>query len=413
MKRIVYILLYALMTGMLFGVIYIGVIGVLQSFPVGANMLCAKPLWKNVMLSQEKTIKEYSQKSIDSVQERLAYEKQIAKEIDVWIEQMTLEQKLAQMMILTNENDITAANLQRYQPGGVIFFEVDFKGKTIETVKNRVDTLQSYMKLPLLVGVDEEGGDVSRLKTLAEKDVPDFLGARELYAKGLAAVQEDTKEKMQYLKATGMNVNFAPVVDVVDNRSSYMYSRSASGDEQEVSEYAKTVLEVMQQEQVIGCMKHFPGYGNNVNTHNGLAKDNRSLQEYEEKDLVPFYTGIEAGVDMIMVSHIILEKVDAKKPASLSAKVHKLLRQDMGYQGVIVADDLNMQAILKDMTIAQATGEAFLAGNDMVFSADFAASMQGAKAAVEMGTLTEEQIEESLRRVLRLKIANGLLEIKQ
>ncbi len=413
MKRIGYILLSALMIFLLIGVIYIGVMGVLRGYPVGVNSIVANPTWKKVTLIQEKSVETIASKTLAVVQEQLKYEEQMAEQIDAWMAEMTLEQKLAQMMILTNENDITASNLMKYQPGGIIFFEVDFKGKTIEMVKTRVETLQSYMKIPLFVGVDEEGGEVSRLKTLAEKDMPDFLGARELYVKGLEAVQEDTKTKMQYLKATGVNMNFAPVADVVDAKNSYMYNRSASGSAKEVSEYVETVLEVMEQEEIIGCMKHFPGYGNNVNTHDGLAKDNRSLEEYVDRDLLPFQAGIEAGVDMIMVSHIIMTKVDADNPASLSQKVHDLLRKDMGFQGVIIADDLNMQAILKSRTIAEATADAFLAGNDMVFSANFAASMNGAKTAVEKGELTEAQIDDSVRRVLRMKIENDLLEIKK
>ena len=412
MKRIGKVLLLIAILIAYIGVVWLGVLLVIRDTERGALLTMERVGLVQVAAQQKQLFDQVVNDTLQWCEEEMAREHVIDDYIDNQLNIMTLEQKLAQMMILTNENDIHASNLQTYQPAGIIFFQVDFSGKTMDTVKNRVNTLQSYVRVPLFVGVDEEGGDVSRLKTLAEWNVPTFESARMLTEKGESAIVEDTRIKMQYFRSMGLNLNFAPVADVVDDRTSYMYNRSASGDAKIVSDYVRTVLQTMEEEQVMSCVKHFPGYGNNVNTHDGLAHDNRSLAEYKEKDFLPFLTGIESGVDMVMVSHIIMEDVDKEHPASLSQKVHDILRCDMNFQGVIIADDLNMQAILKNMTIQDATAKAFEAGNDMIFSADFAASMRGALNAVQQGSLSKEQVDASVERVLRMKIENGLIDIE-
>lgn len=409
MKRIGKSLLIILMLFMYIGIIYFGVVAVIWDTQRGMLLHDFHAMNDADKLRFAESIKQSIGEVSVWIEEEVANERKLLAYVDEQLSNMTIEQKLAQMMILTNENDITAENLRQYQPGGIIFFKVDFSGKTREEVRNRVENLQSYMEIPLLVGMDEEGGAVSRLDAL--KEAVSFAGARELYQKGKDAIREDTGLKMELLKDMGINLNFAPVADVVEQKSSYMYSRSASGDADEVAEYVKTVLTVMQEHQVMECMKHFPGYGENINTHNNLAKDSRKPEEYEEKDFIPFRAGIKEGVDMIMVSHIIMESVDSRNPASLSKKVHEILRKDLEFQGIVIADDLNMQAILNTWTIKDATVKAFLAGNDMIFSADFAASMKGATNAVTQGELPIEQVDDSVRRILRMKIKNGIKEM--
>lgn len=327
-----------------------------------------------------------------------------------WIEGMTTEQKLAQCMILTNEKDINAWNLQTYQPGGVIFFGVDFKGKTVEQVAARVKGLQQCMQVPLFVGVDEEGGQISRVKGLLDEGLPRFDSARELYAKGTKAVIEDVEKKTALLERMGINLNFDPVADVVNDPVAYMYDRSASGDAEEAADYVKTVISVMKDQKIGSCLKHFPGYGNNANTHATFANDKKSLVTYRKQDFVPYRAGVAAGAEMIMVSHITMECVDRENLASLSGPVHTLLREELAFDGVVMADDLNMQAILMRMSLEEATGQALEAGNDMVFSADFAASMRGAKHALQSGQITETMLEDSVRRILRYKLHLGMLE---
>ncbi len=411
MKRIGRVVLFVIILLIYIAVACFGVMVVISEEESASVQIIQKQCILKTMMNQENERTLLVERTRKWCEEQLQHERKINDYIDKTMEKLSIEQKLAQMMILTNEHDIHATNLQAYQPGGIIFFEVDFRGKTIDEVKKRVDMLQSYVEIPLLVGVDEEGGAVSRLKTLKEQGMPKFESARKLTEQGREAIEQDTLQKMSYLKLLGMNLNFAPVADVVDQTSSYMYERSSSGDAKEVADYVETVVTVMEENGVLSCVKHFPGYGNNVNTHDGLAQDSRPLSQYEQHDFVPFERGIEKGVDMVMVSHIIMETIDREQPASLSVSIHELLRDDMQYDGVIIADDLNMQAILKTMTIQQASAKAFLAGNDMIFSADFSASMQGALEAYRVGELKEEQIDESVSKVLKMKIKNGLIKL--
>lgn len=333
--------------------------------------------------------------------------------IEKLIEEMSLEQKLAQMMILTNEKDILPDILNRYQPGGILLFARDFADSTAEQVKSRVDTLQSGMAYPLFVTVDEEGGSVSRVSGMAVdiQEQPEFQSARHLYGSGgLEAVRKDTVMKSDFLLSMGINLNFGPVADVVESKTAYMYDRSASGVADEAAEYVTAVVKSMGDSGIGNCLKHFPGYGNNVNTHTAYAVDARSLETYRKEDFLPFEAGIASGADMVMVSHIVMEAVDGENPASLSLAVHELLRDELGFTGVVIADDLNMRAVLRTMTLESATEAALAAGNDMVFSADLVKSMQGAKQALAAGSITEQQVDNAVARILKLKMKLGLID---
>jgi beta-N-acetylhexosaminidase len=360
--------------------------------------------------SIEESLKEGEKEAEAVRRQKQEQEKKINAYIEDCIADMSLEQKLCQMMILTNEKDITEENLRKYQPGGVIFFGVDFKGKNIEEVKKRVEELQSYMTYPLFVGVDEEGGDVSRISGLLDEGLPQFSSARQLGEQGdVEAVREETIDKAELLQKMGINLNFDPVADVVTKASAYMYQRSAGGDAEVVSDYVTAVVETMEEQNIGSCLKHFPGYGNNGNTHTKYLKDSRSLEQYQQSDFLPFQAGIAAGADMIMVSHIVMEAVDKDNPASLSLPVHEMIREQFGFDGVVIADDLNMQAILSQMTLDEAAGAALEAGNDMIFSADFSATLKGMREMVDSGKVNEEQIDESVKRILRMKLERKLI----
>lgn len=396
---------------LLFVFLILGVVILLQwqsGLAIGSRVLFCESVIVKAMNLQGKRV------SVEQIRESVLLKKEEERMreefLDSCIEEMTMDQKLSQLMILTNEKDITEQNLRQFQPGGIIFFGVDFNGKTKEMVSQRVNTLQSFMKYPLLVGVDEEGGEVSRISGLLDEGIPVFKSARELGdAKDWGAVKEETVTKAELLQSMGINVNFDPVADVVTKKSAYMYKRSAGGDAGIVSEYVKSVTETMGEENVISCLKHFPGYGNNGNTHRSYIQDSRSMDSYKNTDFIPFETGIQAGADMVMVSHLVMGAVDKERPASLSAKVHELLRSDFGFDGVMIADDLNMQAVLSQMTLEEASGAALAAGNDMIFSADFAASLSGAKKALQDGRITEEQINASIKRVLKMKMKHNLI----
>lgn len=354
------------------------------------------------------------EQAFDAAQENSKQIESVNQYVGEMVSEMSLEQKLAQMMILTNEEDMTVGKLKTYQPGGIILFSKDFSGKTVEQVGERIKELQEDMTVPLVIGVDEEGGSVSRVAGMQGEEIPTFQSARQLYEiGGVLAVYDDTVTKTRFLDSMGINLNFAPVADVVEKEGAYMYERSASGQAEEVADYVETVVEIMKQEHMVCCLKHFPGYGENVNTHNLYTADKKELSAYQNKDFIPFDRGIAAGADMIMVSHIVMEAVDKDRPASLSQAVHTLIREELGFEGVIMADDLNMQAVLSRMNLEDAAAEALVAGNDMIFSADFMATMEGSQKAVEEGRLSEQQINEAVTRILKMKVEQGLLTVPE
>ena len=359
------------------------------------DSLCGKGIQQTI--AERKSVPGTNLDLWKKEQEKKYQEERVSRYIDECISSMSLEEKLAQMMILTNRNDITRTNLETCQPGGILFFAVDFEGKTVKKVKKRVEKLQSYVKIPLLIGVDEEGGEVSRVAGLKADDVPLYSSARQLYREeNTDAVRQETISKINLLKSMGVNLNFNPVADIVNNEDAYMYERSAGDDAETVSGYVETVVAVMKEYNMGSCLKHFPGYGNNVNTHLTYAIDKRKLSVYQTQDFLPFEAGIKQGADMVMVSHIVMKKV----------------REDLNFQGVVIADDLKMKAILNQMTIEEATEQALAAGNDMIFSADFAASMKGAKSAVENKKLSEQRINESVARILTMKINRQIIVVE-
>lgn len=369
--------------------------------PLRSKEILASDIFLDEILEKQNEIKEQKQE-------------QVNRFIDNLIKEMTLKEKLAQLMILTNEKDITENVIRTYQPGGIIFFSPDFKGKSTKEVTQRVERIQSYSELPLFVGVDEEGGEVSRIAGLTDEELPIFSSARKLYEEGgTALVLEDAKQKAEWLQKMGINLNFDPVADVVSNPNAYMYNRSASGKPEEVSEYVKTVIGVMKESRIGSCVKHFPGYSNNANTHLTYATDSKKLSVYETADFQPFVEGINAGTDMVMVSHIVMKSVDKNNPASLSKEVHGLLRENLGFEGVIIADDLNMKAILNQMDLGQAAALAIAAGNDMIFSADFNKTFTGIKTAVDNNELQISNIDASVERILKMKLNLGLITIEE
>lgn len=327
------------------------------------------------------------------------------------IDSLTTDQKLAQRMILTNRVDMEGQVFRDCMPGGILLFTGDFSGRTADRVRKHVDALQDGMLIPMLVGVDEEGGTVSRIRGLTGSGIPVFEGARKLFEQGgCGLVREDAEKKSLYLRQMGINLNFAPDADVVKAVNSYMYARSASGDPEEVAAYVRAVVSGMQDGGMGSCLKHFPGYGENVNTHTTFAVDHRSLKEYREGDFLPFQAGISEGADMVMVSHIVMEQVDDSVPASLSIPVHRLLREELEFDGVVICDDLVMQAIRRAMSMEEAAAAALLAGNDMIFVGNFQEAMQGARSVYDTGEMTEEELNASLLRIFRLKRKLGLLE---
>ncbi len=207
----------------------------------------------------------------------------------------------------------------------------------------------------------------------------------------------------------GVNVNLAPVADVPLDKSNYIADRCFSLDAEETAEYIRTVVTQMKQDKLGSTLKHFPGYGGSVDTHKSMGYDTRDYSAFTERDFLPFIAGIEAGADAVMVSHNIVKCMDSKNPASLSPAVHNILREDLGFTGVIISDDLGMGAITEFTDGKNPAVAAVLAGNDMVAYSDYKSAIKAIVSAVKNGTIPQSQIDASVLRILKWKRFLGLI----
>lgn len=324
--------------------------------------------------------------------------------------QLSLEQKVGQLFLIRSPGANVAETVAQYQPGGVLFFASDFEDKTPDQARQMTADCQAAAVCPLLLGVDEEGGTVTRVSRYPAFRPTKFPSPQQLLQQGgWDAVRQDTRDKCQFLLDLGINVNLAPVCDVSTDSSDFIYDRACGLDAQGTSQYTAIVVEEMKQSGVGSVLKHFPGYGGNADTHVGMVTDERTLQQLRQWDFLPFSAGIDAGADAVLVSHTVVPALDAQAPASLSPAVHQLLRQELGFDGVILTDDLVMQAITNAYGADQAAVLAVQAGNDLLISTDFTVQIPAVLEAVQQGDITIQQLDEAVLRVLQWKEKLGLL----
>lgn len=320
---------------------------------------------------------------------------------------MTLEEKIAQLLLVQYPGQNQEELLKRYPFAGYIFFEKDFQGKTEDEIQTMMRNLQKAAKIPILTAVDEEGGEVVRLSSNPNLRSEKFKSPSELYQEGgLNQIKTDTIEKSSFLNNLGINVNLGPVVDVSTTPSDYIYKRSLEQDTDKTSSYAQTVIQASKSNKVSYVLKHFPGYSDNADTHNAKATDNKSYEEIKKEDLPPFQAGINQGAEAVLVGHVTATNIDASNPASLSASVHNVLRNDLNFKGVIITDDLSMKAVSSTDNLYE---KALLAGNDILMVTDYENAIRQIKSSVEDGSISENIIDNANLRILSWKYAKGLM----
>ena len=230
---------------------------------------------------------------------------------------------------------------------------------------------------------------------------------------GMERIKSDAAEKASLLTELGVNVNLAPVADVSTSPEDFIYSRTLGQGPEETAEYVTTVLQQFQKKNLSAVLKHFPGYGSNSDTHTGASLDERTLLELENRDLIPFQAGIDAGVYAIMVSHNTVAAMDKTLPASLSPEVHRYLRETMGFTGVIMTDELSMDAISGEkLPLEKGVGiytQALLAGNDLLLCNDYTAAYEEILQAVQDGIISEDLLNRAVFRILCWKCTLGLM----
>lgn len=334
--------------------------------------------------------------------------------------EMSIEDKVAGLFMVTPEaitgvgtatqaGDGTQEALSQYAVGGLIYFGQNILDK--EQITTMLANTASMSNYPIFLAVDEEGGDVSRVaNSKVEVTKVDDMAAVGAGEDASQAAEAGTTIG-SYLSEIGFNVDFAPVADVAGEGSA-LGNRSFGSDPQIVGEMVANAVGGIEGTGVSACLKHFPGLGStSEDTHDGRVEITKSLEEMRASDFVPFSTGIEAGADFVMVSHATAPALDEDNvPSSLSKKViTDILRGELGFEGVVITDALDMTAITDYYTPEEAAVMALEAGADMLLMPeDFEKAYQAVLAAVQDGTIPEERINESLDRIYRVKCAGKL-----
>lgn len=367
-----------------------------------------------VEVTEEQTIPATTEATEEKLEDKGSYvlSEEAELYIDKLIEEMTIEEKVGQLFFIKDDGRFDYNILQDYPVGGIIMFKGDFNGKSSDAVKSYINDFQDASNIPLLIGVDEEGGTVVRLSCYPALADYQFRSSRDLYyAGGYELIEQDTIEKSELLSSYGINVNFAPVCDVSIDTGDFIYSRAFGDNVEETCEYVSLMVETMNESGMGSVLKHFPGYGNNGDTHKAIITDTRDYQEYVQVDFKPFKSGIESGAWCILMNHIIVDSMDEEMPASLSEKVHTILREKLEFGGVIITDDLMMGGVSNLFSKEEVAVLALKAGNDMILSTDYDVQYKAVLEAVESGEISEDRLDESIRRILRWKITLGLINV--
>ena len=324
--------------------------------------------------------------------------------------EMTLEEKVGQMFLARYPDVDSVYYARDYELGGYIWFAKDFEPKDPALVNEEIAAIQEEMPIDLFMAVDEEGGDVVRISSFPQYRSVPFSTPRAAFDEGgWEEVEAFAMEQVALLKELGFNLNLAPVVDVASGPDDFIYHRAFSTDVAEVSQFAEVFVSTYHAAKMGTVLKHFPGYGSNVDTHTGVAYDDRSLEALKERDLVPFQVGIANGSEAVLVAHNVMEAIDPDWPATLSPSVIAILREDMGFEGIIMTDDLVMDGLQAFATPEEAAVLAVLAGNDVLISSDFMVQIPAVLDAVEDGRISEEMIDAAVLRILKVKSEMGIL----
>ena len=345
------------------------------------------------------------------------------EEVQNIVDSMSLEEKVAQLFLVQPEAivDIGTATAAGYATkqainktpvGGFVYFSDNLQSE--QQIQDMLRNVQKYSEdrigLPAFLSVDEEGGTVARVASTGRFDVTDVGDMAKIGASGDVQQARQAGETIgSYLSELGFNLDFAPDADVLTNPdNTVVKKRSFGSDPRVVSDMSLAVAQGLAQHQVYSVYKHFPGHGATAgDTHQGYAYTDKTLDELKQSELIPFENAIQNNAAFIMAAHISAPRVTGDDtPASLSkTMITDILRGQMGYDGIVVTDAMNMGAVTEQYTSAQAAVKALQAGADLVLMPeDFQEAYQGVLDAVKDGTLTEQRINESVTRIVKVKV---------
>lgn len=345
------------------------------------------------------------------------------EEVQNIVDSMSLEEKVAQLFLVQPEaivdigtataaGDATKQAINKTPVGGFVYFSDNLQSE--QQVQDMLRNVQKYSEdrigLPAFLSVDEEGGTVARVASTGRFDVTDVGDMEKIGASGDVQQARQAGETIgSYLSELGFNLDFAPDADVLTNPdNTVVKKRSFGSDPRVVSDMSLAVAQGLAQHQVHSVYKHFPGHGATAgDTHQGYAYTDKTLDELKQSELIPFENAIQNNAEFIMAAHISAPRVTGDDtPASLSkTMITDILRGQMGYDGIVVTDAMNMGAVTEQYTSAQAAVKALQAGADLVLMPeDFQEAYQGVLDAVKDGTLTEQRINESVTRIVKVKV---------
>ena len=346
---------------------------------------------------------------VNQEEEEIKEEIVLTKEEEI-LNSMTLEEKIGQLFIVRYENIDEEDEVKQYQLGGITFYGKDFRYEDKDSIIELINSLQSDVKIPMFMSVDEEGGSVARVSRWYQYRSEIFLSPRDYYEQGgLDLVLQMEEEKAQLLSSLGLNMNLSPVADISDKPGAFMYDRSLGEDACTTAEFVCRTAKISADYGVGSVIKHFPGHGNNTDTHFYTTKDTRSLEELKENDLIPFQAAMDEENSAIMIGHTVVEALDDEYPASLSKKVHDYIRKQMSFDGVIMPDALDMDTVSSSFNGENVAVLAIMAGNDILCTSEYKEQYEAVLQAVKDNKISIEQIDESVLRILRWKLQLGII----
>ena len=344
-------------------------------------------------------------------------------EVQRIVSAMSLEDKVSQLFLVKPEaivdigiataaGESTKQAIDKTPVGGFVYFSDNLQSE--QQVQEMLSNVQKYSKdrtgLPAFLSVDEEGGTVARVAGSGRFDVTNVGNMADIGASGDVQKAKQAGETIgTYLSVLGFNLDFAPDADVLTNpENTVVKKRSFGSDPQVVSDMSLAVAQGLAQHQIHSVYKHFPGHGaTEGDTHKGYAYTNKTLDELKQSELVPFAHAIENGAEFIMAAHISVPNItNDDTPTSLSkTMITDVLREQMGYDGIVVTDAMNMGAVTEQYTSAQAAVKALQAGADIILMPEnFQEAYQGVLDAVKSGELTEQQIDTAVTRIVKVKV---------
>lgn len=340
--------------------------------------------------------------------------------VDETLAGMTLHEKVCQMMFvtpeeLTGEDGVTVAGdatrqaLEDYPVGGIVYFAKNLESQ--DQVKKMIDNSQKYSSVGLFVATDEEGGVVNRLMDTVGTT---YIGSMYYYKDdGDDTAYENAYTIANDMSALGFNLDFAPVADVWSNPDNTVIGeRAYSDDYAQAAELVGNAVKGFNDGGVMCTLKHFPGHGDTAeDSHYGSAYVYRTKEEIMADEMQPFRSGIESGAEFVMVGHLIVPDID-EVPATLSYKIATgILRDELKFEGVAITDSFEMESIADNYSVDDAVVMSVKAGMDMILQPkDMASAVNAIEQAVADGELSEDRIDESVRRILTLKESRGLLK---